>query len=155
MTAHGHRVRFVATWREEFFEVPISPFLDDEGLQWIGQLFDATAARPIQRTLIARGRDAKESEVLRSHQHELVAKDVKILIYAITHDPALRSVPIETFHAKILLADFDKAYIGSSNMNRWSRDFSMECGVVIRGPGARPAATLVDALLRISEPWQF
>src|SRR5262249_41907852 len=24
MTAHGHRVRFVATWREEFFEVPSS-----------------------------------------------------------------------------------------------------------------------------------
>src|SRR5262245_20305313 len=24
MTAHGHRVRFVATWREEFFEVPVS-----------------------------------------------------------------------------------------------------------------------------------
>src|ERR1700758_130165 len=24
MTAHGHRVRFVATWREEFFEVPRS-----------------------------------------------------------------------------------------------------------------------------------
>src|SRR6516164_9936549 len=23
MTAHGHRVRFVATWREQFFEVPI------------------------------------------------------------------------------------------------------------------------------------
>src|SRR6266699_612854 len=23
MTAHGHRVRFVATWREEFFEVPL------------------------------------------------------------------------------------------------------------------------------------
>ena len=22
MTAHGHRVRFVATWREQFFEVP-------------------------------------------------------------------------------------------------------------------------------------
>src|SRR6266404_4842451 len=26
MTAHGHRVRFVATWREEFFEVPHSTF---------------------------------------------------------------------------------------------------------------------------------
>src|SRR5262249_46588429 len=26
MTAHGHRVRFVATWREEFFEVPQSHF---------------------------------------------------------------------------------------------------------------------------------
>src|SRR6266702_4698666 len=27
MTAHGHRVRFVATWREEFFEVPYSQIL--------------------------------------------------------------------------------------------------------------------------------
>src|SRR6266540_3323085 len=26
MTACGHRVRFVATWREEFFEVPSSEF---------------------------------------------------------------------------------------------------------------------------------
>src|SRR5215831_7692319 len=26
MTAHGHRVRFVATWREEFFEVPLGVF---------------------------------------------------------------------------------------------------------------------------------
>src|SRR5205809_2743874 len=25
MTACGHRVRFVATWREEFFEVPATP----------------------------------------------------------------------------------------------------------------------------------
>src|SRR6516165_4078142 len=24
MTAHDHRVRFVATWREEFFEVPLT-----------------------------------------------------------------------------------------------------------------------------------
>src|SRR6266567_4223020 len=27
MTAHDHRVRFVATWREEFFEVPFSNLL--------------------------------------------------------------------------------------------------------------------------------
>src|SRR6516165_12312257 len=26
MTACGHRVRFVATWREEFFEVPLKDF---------------------------------------------------------------------------------------------------------------------------------
>src|SRR6266567_3395123 len=30
MTAHDHRVRFVATWREEFFEVPIDQFEFDE-----------------------------------------------------------------------------------------------------------------------------
>jgi phosphatidylserine/phosphatidylglycerophosphate/cardiolipin synthase-like enzyme len=138
-----------ARWRF----VIISPFLDDEGLEWIGQLFDATAARSVQRTLIARGLDSKDAEVLRSQRPMLASKNVRILTYAITHDPTLRSIPVETFHAKILLADLDKAYIGSSNMNRWSRDFSMECGVVIRGPAAKPVATLVDALLQISEPW--
>src|SRR5260221_5019863 len=37
MTACGHRVRFVATWREEFFEVPFKlfkfPYLDRNGLR--------------------------------------------------------------------------------------------------------------------------
>src|SRR5438128_12304652 len=28
MTAHGHRVRFAATWREEFFEVPFKPIIE-------------------------------------------------------------------------------------------------------------------------------
>jgi phosphatidylserine/phosphatidylglycerophosphate/cardiolipin synthase-like enzyme len=133
--------------------VIISPFLDDEGLEWIGQLFQATTAESVQRTLIARGLDTKEAEVIRSHRPMLASKNVRVLTYAISHDPALRRIPVETFHAKILLADLDKAYIGSSNMNRWSRDFSMECGVVIRGPAAKPVATLVDALLQISEQW--
>src|SRR2546425_2968950 len=31
MTACGHRVRFVATWREEFFEVPIILFVENHG----------------------------------------------------------------------------------------------------------------------------
>src|SRR5262245_43601170 len=30
MTAHGHRVRFVATWREEFFEVPSWPIIPSQ-----------------------------------------------------------------------------------------------------------------------------
>src|SRR5213080_1049926 len=34
MTACGHRVRFVATWREEFFEVPCSPSDQFDGFIW-------------------------------------------------------------------------------------------------------------------------
>ena len=71
--------------------------------------------------------------------------------YSIAHDPSLRTPTVETFHAKILLADDDKAYIGSANMTRWSRDFSMERGVILRGPSVRPVATLVDAVLGVSE----
>ena len=131
--------------------VIISPFLDREGLEWIGQLFEATAKKSIERTMIVRGRDQTETEVIRKHHAQLAAWGVNILTYAISHDPAFRSPAIETFHAKILLADGDKAYIGSANMTRWSRDFSLECGVILRGPSVKPVATLVEAMIKISE----
>jgi phosphatidylserine/phosphatidylglycerophosphate/cardiolipin synthase-like enzyme len=131
----------------------VSPFLDSEGLEWIGHLFEASAREPVERTLIVRGRDEKELQVLKAHQLQLAAWGAKILTYAISHDPGLRESTLETFHAKILLADTDKAYIGSANMNRWSRDFSMECGVIICGPCVKPVATLVDAMVSIASRW--
>lgn len=131
--------------------VIVSPFLDSEGLQWIGQLFETTAGQPIDRILVVRGRDRVEVETLSSRQSQLSSLHIKFLSYAITHDHALRSPAVETFHAKILLTDSDKAYIGSANMTRWSRDFSMECGVILKGPSVRPVATLVEAILKVSQ----
>jgi phosphatidylserine/phosphatidylglycerophosphate/cardiolipin synthase-like enzyme len=96
-------------------------------------------------------RDKVEVDLIKG-DIRLAAKGVRVLGYAIAHDPALRNPAIETFHAKILLADDNKAYIGSANMTRWSRDFSLECGVIIRGPGIKPVATLVEAMMKISEP---
>lgn len=132
--------------------VVISPFLDDEGLRWITALFES-ARRATERVLIVRGRDEAEHRVLRSHHAALSAWNARVLTYAIAHDPALRNPTIETFHAKILLADVDRAYIGSANMNRWSRDVSMECGVIVSGPCVRPVASLVDAMIAVAERW--
>lgn len=133
--------------------VIISPFLDVEGIEWIEQLFEATTKKSIERTIIVRGRDQTETDVLRKHHSQLAAWNAKILTYAISHHPAFRSPAVETFHAKILLADGDKAYIGSANMTRWSRDFSLECGVIVRGPSVKPIATLVEAMIKISNAW--
>ncbi len=131
--------------------VIVSPFLDREGVQWISQLFEATVRKQIERIMVIRGRDKAETAALCGATGELVCHGVKILGYAIVRDPSFNSASIETFHAKLLLADADKAYVGSANMTRWSRDFSMECGVILRGPCVKPVATLVDAMLEISE----
>lgn len=133
--------------------VVVSPFLDDQGLDWIDLLFQATARSSVERILIVRGRDDSERDALRAHRAALASWKTRILTYAIVHDPELRIPVVETFHAKILLADNDKAYVGSANMTRWSRDFSMECGVILSGPCVRPIATLVDALASIAKPW--
>src|SRR6059058_6041060 len=47
MTAHDHRVRFVATWREEFFEVPISHSSSD-----FGMLLTSKPTEVSQRSLV-------------------------------------------------------------------------------------------------------
>lgn len=132
-----------------------SPFLDRDGLEWIGQPFEATPAG-IQRTLVVRGRDEVEVAALRAYRSQLRSWSAKELKYAIAHDPSLRTPALETFHAKIILADSDRAYIGSANMTRWSRDYSLECGVIISGPCVKPVATLLDAIVAIAseEPSQ-
>ncbi|MFZ3334222.1 MAG: phospholipase D-like domain-containing protein [Candidatus Acidiferrales bacterium] len=129
----------------------ISPFLDSEGLQWIAQLFETTARKHLERLLIIRGRDQAETALLAAQRSHFVSLGVKVFGYSIAHEPGLRKPTVETFHAKIVLADDDKAYIGSANMTRWSRDFSLECGVILRGPSVRPVATLVDAIIGVSE----
>ncbi|MFM9850252.1 MAG: phospholipase D-like domain-containing protein [Hyphomicrobiaceae bacterium] len=132
-----------------------SPFIDKEGMDWVESLFDATAKHPIQRILIIRGREAEDEYLLRERSKALHDRGVSVLRYDIEHDRAVRPLGYESFHAKLMLADDDKAYVGSSNMTRYSRDYSMECGVVIRGPGAAPVAALIDAIIRISKPWVF
>ena len=104
----------------------------------------------MDRILTVRGRDRLEKEGFCSQQSRLSCLGIKVFSYAIAHDPALRSPAVQTFHAKILLADNDKAYIGSANMTRWSRNFSTECGVIVKGPSVRPVATLIEAILKVS-----
>jgi phosphatidylserine/phosphatidylglycerophosphate/cardiolipin synthase-like enzyme len=133
--------------------VVITPFLDPEGMQWITQLFEGKRDKPLERIMIVRARDQAEISVLTSVKDWLAQNSVTVLSYAVVHDSALRSPMLETFHAKIILADRDKAYIGSANMTRWSRDFSMECGVILRGPAVKPVATLVDAIVQIGNHW--
>ena len=133
--------------------VVVSPFLDNEGLGWISALFEA-ARLATERVLIVRGWDWAEIDVLSSHHASLSTWNARVLTYAVAHDPTLRTPSIETFHAKVLLADHDHAYIGSANMNRWSRDVSMECGVIIGGPCVRPVTTLIDAMMSVAQPWR-
>ena len=133
----------------------LSPFFDEEGIAWMFQLFEASLPSHIERTLIVRGRDADELHLLRVNGARFRDLNVRVMSYAIAHDPDERSAVIETFHAKILVADNDHAYIGSANMNRASRDFSMECGVLISGPCVRPVAALVQAICTIATPIQL
>lgn len=129
--------------------VILSPFLDDVGMDWVEELFAAPPPE-VERILVVRGTDPFLCEMLDSRRSEHIRQSIRVYRYAIAHDPGTRDTKVETFHAKIVLCDNDAAYIGSSNMNRASRELSLECGVHIAGPCVRPVATLVDSILSIA-----
>jgi hypothetical protein len=58
----------------------------------------------------------------------------------------------ETFHAKVVLADDESAYVGSSNMHRWSFEYSLELGLHVRGRAAVRIAEILRAVRKVSAP---
>jgi len=127
----------------------VSPFIDESGLEWIELLFDM-ASSDVKKRLIVRARDQKVRSLLQRKFDHVLSQGVSVYSYAIPKASGT-NVGLETFHAKIILADRDRAYIGSSNMNLASREISLECGVTLCGPCVRPVATLVETIITISE----
>lgn len=125
--------------------VVVSPFLDDDGLNWVSSLFDATPA--LDRALICRHRD----QVTSHHARRLSMAGVKIYEYFLQRTLGnRRSRFAETFHAKIVLADQVAAYVGSANLLRSSRDLSLECGVLLEGRAVKQVYDVVQSMLQVS-----
>ena len=121
----------------------MTPFLNDEGLVIALDLFRRTRAR--RRHLIIRRSGAARAAVDRGWTH-LQQLSVDVLNYTLPVGGGY-----ETFHAKVLLADQDLAYVGSANMTAFARD-SMELGILTDGRAARVVASIVRGVESIATP---
>ena len=121
----------------------MSPFVNREGAEFAMYLFDQSSAP--RRTLITR-RAGPTRSALDPLLPAITAKGVNVLDYLLPAEGGY-----ETFHAKVVIADGDQAYVGSANMTHYARH-SMELGVVVKGRSARAVAALVRAVERIAQP---
>jgi hypothetical protein len=121
----------------------MTPFLNDEGLVIALDLFRRTRAR--RRNLIIRRSGSARAAVDRGWPqiHHL---KIDVLNYTLPVEGGY-----ETFHAKIVLADQDLAYVGSANMTAFARH-SMELGILTDGRAARVVASIVRAVERFATP---
>ena len=121
----------------------MSPFVNREGAEFAVRIFEES--RATRRTLITRlaGSTRRAIEPLLP---EMVSRGVRVLDYLLAADDG-----IETFHAKVVIADSDLAYVGSANMTLYARH-SMEIGVIVKGRAARAVSAIVRAVERISHP---
>jgi hypothetical protein len=130
--------------------VVMTPFIDPGGFRWLRRLFEATR-ESCHRILVLRNAEQLTVELGVQHGDWLRALHVRVMDYYLAHNAELgRAPPIETFHAKLVLADASMAYVGSANLLQSSADICLETGVVVEGSAANQVARLVDAVLRVA-----
>ncbi len=120
----------------------LTPFLNDKGLDDVLELFRRTSAP--EKNLVVR-RYGGALATARARLGDLEPLGVEVRNYTV-------SLPkgFETFHAKVVIADHDLAYVGSANMTRFERK-SMELGILIDGKAAKVVASVVRAVEMVSE----
>jgi phosphatidylserine/phosphatidylglycerophosphate/cardiolipin synthase-like enzyme len=125
--------------------VIITPYIDASGAAWAADLFEATNAR--DKILVLRGTDQVRSRGASADR--LVKATSRIYDYTLAVSRPDGQTFIETFHAKIVLADGAAAYVGSANFLYRSREANLECGFLMEGDAVNPVSLVVDALLAI------
>lgn len=130
--------------------VVCSPFFDPSGARWLQRLFEATKPG-VERILVLRYLSEPGHSSYPNGYPALVPwlgkEHIKVFDYGLRR-PDGRSW--ESFHAKLVLADEQHAYVGSSNLNAASLDYSMEMGALLQGKAAGDVATVVRAVLEVA-----
>lgn len=123
----------------------MTPFVDADGAQRVIELFAATAPS-VRRELIVR--DGLPAPLV-AYANEIRQLGLSVFDFRI---PRADRAENETFHAKVVRVDDGECYVGSSNMTRWSFDYSLELGMHVRGAAASTVSRVIDAVLAVSIP---
>lgn len=126
--------------------VVMTPYFDEVGAAIVLNLFQQTAA-PEKVLILRAGSDGAPPPGLGAVGLELQQLGVKVVNFRLDRPDAPGN---ETFHAKVVLADDKQAYVGSSNMNKWSFEYSLELGLHVTGKAAARVSALLSAVVSVA-----
>jgi hypothetical protein len=130
--------------------VVLTPFLDGRGFGWLKEIIERTQPNA-EKILVLREADRYTAELGVHHSQWLRAANVSVRDYHLPHTfDSGRALAVETFHAKVLLADEQLAYVGSANILGSGDGTSLEAGVLVYGRAASQVARLVEGILRVA-----
>lgn len=124
----------------------MTPFVDDSGAQNLLELF-ARVADGALRQLVLRCKSNELPSAIAKRTDDFLLQKVAVHNYWLPREQEGR---YETFHAKLLLVDDSRAYVGSSNMTESSLSYSMELGFLVEGKAAQLVAWMSEAVRSIS-----
>lgn len=124
----------------------MTPYLDEVGAAIVLNLFER--ANVTDRCLILRATsEGNAPSGLADIRAALNQLGVAVLNFRLDRPDSSGN---ETFHAKVVLADDVSAYVGSSNMLKWSFEYSLELGLHVRGRAAFRIADILNAVKAVS-----
>lgn len=130
--------------------VVLTPFIDGVGFTWLQSVF-RTVPRSSEKMVVLRDAGLHAIDLAVHHKDWIRELGVSVRDYSVAHSPETgRALPIETFHAKIVVADDRLAYVGSANLLGSGSGTSLEAGVLVDGRAAVQVARLVEGILRIA-----
>lgn len=127
--------------------VVMTPFLDEVGGEILLALFQHVRPYVRKQLIIRATADGLLPVGYLAITGQLSALGVEVFNFRLDKGEAFG---METFHAKVVLADNAKAYVGSSNMNKWSFQYSLELGLLVSGKAADRISQVVDAVTSVS-----
>lgn len=136
----------IAEYATERFVV-MTPFLDEVGGQILLALFRHVQPTIRKQLVLRSGTDGALPIGYIATASHLAMLDVETFNFRLEKDGC---PGMETFHSKVALADDAKAYVGSSNMNKWSFQYSLELGLLVSGKAAKRIGQVVDAAIKVS-----
>lgn len=127
--------------------VVMTPFLDEVGAEILLALFQHVQPSVRKQLIIRANADGLLPAGYLAISGQLSALGVETFNFRLDKGEASG---METFHAKVVLADNAKAYVGSSNMNKWSFQYSLELGLLVSGKAANRIGQVIDAVTCVS-----
>ncbi len=127
--------------------VVMTPFLDEVGGEILLALFQHVRPSVRKQLIIRAAADGFLPVGYLAITDQLSALGVEAFNFRLDKENAFG---METFHAKVVLADNAMAYVGSSNMNKWSFQYSLELGLLVSGKAANRIGQVIDAVTCVS-----
>lgn len=129
--------------------VVATPFIDRTGFGWLRSVLSA-ARSGVERIVVLRDVESLSIELSVENRGWLRDLNVNVYEYRRAHARAHRALPLETFHAKLVVGDDTAAYVGSANVLGSGDGTSLEAGILVEGRAAAQVARLVDAILQVA-----
>ncbi len=127
----------------------VSPYLESGGVEWLLPGIEGALRRGVNVTVVSRELEPGEPNMAAlSDLFDLAGGengDLRVYDYY-EADPDSRR-PLYTLHSKVLVADADRAYIGSANFTTYGFSQNLEVGVVVKGPQVERLDQVFDTVV--------